>query len=64
MGEEKDKVEGPTSDRKETTPTQADNNKATTEENEAEDFPDPDEDDLDDLDGKHLYNWLSMEWIY
>lgn len=54
MAGENDKVEGVTSDPKDTMPAQAEQEKTPAVEDEIEDFPDPDEDDLDDLDGKRF----------
>ena len=53
MASEKEKVGDATSDPKDTIPAQAEKDKAPAVEGDIEDFPDPDEDDLDDLDGKH-----------
>ena len=52
MAGESDKVEGAASDPRETTPAQSAQEKTPAVADEVEDFPDPDEDDLDDLDGK------------
>lgn len=53
MASEKDKVGEATSDPKDTIPAQAEKDKTSAAaEGDVEDFPDPDEDDLDDLDGK------------
>ena len=53
MSAEQDKGDGVKPETKETAPTQTQKDKAPAVEDETEDFPDPDEDDLDDLDGNY-----------
>lgn len=53
MSAEQDKGDGVKPEPRETTPAETQKDKAPVVEDEAEDFPDPDEDDLDDLDGNH-----------
>lgn len=52
MASEKEKAGAVTSDPSDAIPPQAENDKAPAVEDDVEEFPDPDEDDLDDLDGK------------
>lgn len=61
MADEKETVIESASDPKQTTAAQADKEKAPVVEAEVEDFPDPDEDDLDDLDGKHYQLIAAVE---